>query len=99
MTFVITKSCIGTCDSACVDACPCDCIMGPIPIAQLRAIPAADRGRQFPGVQLFINPDDCIDCGACMDECPVAAIYPDDSVPANHREDIERNARFFRDRR
>ena len=32
--------------------------------------------------QLFIHPDECIDCGACEPECPVTAIFPED-VPAN----------------
>jgi ferredoxin len=31
--------------------------------------------------QLYIDPDDCIDCGACVNECPVEAIYLDDRVP------------------
>ena len=30
---------------------------------------------------LFINPDDCIDCEACVPECPVSAIFRDDNVP------------------
>jgi len=93
MAHVITQKCVGTCDSACVDVCPCDCIAGPIPIDQLRALPPAQRG------QLFIDPDDCIDCGACLAECPAAAIYLDDDVPAEHRADIARNAEFFVKRR
>lgn len=92
MTYVITQKCVGTCDTACVDVCPCDCIIGPVPLAALRAVPAAERGRRFPGVQLFVDPDDCIDCGACLSECPVAAIYPEADAP---REDIARNAGFF----
>jgi len=43
----------------------------------------------------FIDPDECIDCGACLDECPVAAIYHEADVPADHREDIAGNAAFF----
>ena len=31
---------------------------------------------------LVIDPDVCIDCGACVGECPVQAIYPDGDVPA-----------------
>ena len=31
--------------------------------------------------RLYINPETCIDCNACMDECPVEAIYPDMDVP------------------
>jgi ferredoxin len=95
MAYVITKSCVGTCDTACVDVCPSDCIAGPIPLDQLRAVPLAERANQFPGVRMFIDPDRCIDCDACLHECPVAAIYPEDDVPAAHREDIARNAAFF----
>ena len=32
--------------------------------------------------QLYIDPDDCIDCGACVPECPVEAIFLDADVPA-----------------
>ncbi|HEY0987020.1 MAG TPA: ferredoxin family protein [Kofleriaceae bacterium] len=67
-----------------------------MPLDQLRQVPASERGNCFPGVQMFIDPDECIDCGACEAECPVAAIYLDDDVPAEHRGDIERNAAFFR---
>ena len=98
MAYVITKKCEGVCNTACVDVCPCDCIIGPVSLEQLRAVPEADRGRVFSGVQLFIDPDECIDCGACVAECPAAAIYLDDDVPSEHREDIARNAEFFRRR-
>jgi ferredoxin len=30
---------------------------------------------------LYIDPDDCIDCDACVPECPVEAIYQENSVP------------------
>ncbi|HVV86736.1 MAG TPA: 4Fe-4S binding protein [Kofleriaceae bacterium] len=95
MTYVITSKCAGTCDTACVEVCPCDCIVGPVPLDALRAVPAARRGEQFPGVQMFIDPDECIDCGACVAECPVDAIHHEDSLPADHRADLARNAAFF----
>jgi len=98
MTYVITQTCVGTCNSACVDVCPCDCIAGPVSLEQLRQVPEAERGKRFPGVQMFIDPDLCVDCGACVSECPVDAIYAEDDVPAAHRDDIEHNARFFRNR-
>ena len=41
---------------------------------------------------MFIDLDTCIDCGACVAECAVNAIYLDDDVPTEHRGDIERNA-------
>jgi ferredoxin len=95
MAYVITKKCVGTCDTACVDVCPTDCIVGPIPLDQLRAVPAAERGRAFPQVQMFIDPDECIDCGACIAECPVAAIHHEDDMPDDCREDVARNAACF----
>jgi NAD-dependent dihydropyrimidine dehydrogenase PreA subunit len=42
--------------------------------------------------QLFINPDECIDCGLCEAECPVNAIFVDTDVPANWKNFIELNA-------
>lgn len=96
MAYVITKKCVGCLDAACVEVCPSDCIVGPVPLEELRAIPASERATRFPGIQMFVDPDPCIDCGACVAECPVAAIYADDDVPDEYREDIERNAAFFR---
>jgi NAD-dependent dihydropyrimidine dehydrogenase PreA subunit len=39
----------------------------------------------------YINPDECIDCGACEPECPVEAIFAEDSVPEQWLSYIERN--------
>ena len=41
---------------------------------------------------LWIDPDTCIDCGACAPECPVDAIFPDRSVPSKWRHYIVLNA-------
>jgi ferredoxin len=41
---------------------------------------------------LYIDPDDCIDCGACEPECPVEAIFYVDNVPGPWREFIALNA-------
>ena len=41
---------------------------------------------------LFIDPENCIDCGGCIPECPVEAIYIDEDVPEQYRSDIELNA-------
>ncbi|WP_054951313.1 indolepyruvate ferredoxin oxidoreductase subunit alpha [Numidum massiliense] len=46
--------------------------------------------------QFFIDPDVCIDCGACEPVCPVEAIYQDEFVPEDEQEFIEKNAEFFR---
>lgn len=43
---------------------------------------------------LVINPEECIDCHLCVDECPVNAIFPEEDVPDNQREFIEINARL-----
>jgi ferredoxin len=42
--------------------------------------------------QLIIHPEDCIDCTACVAECPVEAIYAEGDVPAEFQKDIEFNA-------
>lgn len=40
---------------------------------------------------LVIDPDECIDCGACVDECPVHAIYPEEDLPEKWHQFIELN--------
>jgi ferredoxin len=42
--------------------------------------------------QLWIDPDECIDCGACVPECPTHAIFPAARVPAKSRDYIRLNA-------
>jgi ferredoxin len=41
---------------------------------------------------LYIHPDDCIDCAACVPVCPVGAICHEDEVPDELQEYIELNA-------
>jgi len=41
---------------------------------------------------LAIDPEVCIDCGACVSECPVSAIVADSDVPPQFLEYIELNA-------
>ena len=41
---------------------------------------------------MVIHPDDCIDCTACVAECPVEAIYAEGDVPADYQANIEFNA-------
>jgi len=43
---------------------------------------------------LVIHPDECIDCNACVTECPVNAIYQDKELPADQREFVEINRRM-----
>src|SRR5215210_5228516 len=47
------------------------------------------------GDQFLINPEECIDCGACEPECPVEAIYPEDEVPEEMESYIAKNEDFF----
>lgn len=42
--------------------------------------------------QLYINPDECIDCGACEPECPVEAIYDEANLPADKKDWLRINA-------
>ena len=44
---------------------------------------------------LYIDPDDCIDCGACIPACPVNAIFPDNEVPEKWQEYTRVNADYF----
>ncbi len=46
--------------------------------------------------QLFIEPNECIDCGACEPECPVDAIFEADFVPDQWKDFIDKNADFFK---
>ncbi len=84
MPHVIAEPCIGTKDTACVAVCPVDCIH-----------PRKDEGEFGPSTQLYIDPDTCIDCGLCVDECPVKAIFPVDDVPAEWKKYIEINAAHY----
>jgi ferredoxin len=68
MTHIITRLCLR--DSACVDVCPVECIIGGQP---------EDEWPWF-----YIDPDTCIDCGACVPECPYEAIFPEDEVPSEY---------------
>jgi ferredoxin len=47
------------------------------------------------GRMLYIQPDECVDCGACEPVCPVEAIYYEDDVPAPWKQYAEVNSGFF----
>jgi ferredoxin len=85
MAHVIAQPCIGTKDTSCVAVCPVDCIH-----------PTKDEGSFDGADQLFIDPDVCIDCGLCVDECPVQAIFPQEDLPAEWASFIEKNASHFK---
>jgi len=44
---------------------------------------------------LFIDPETCIDCGLCVDECPVKAIFPEEDLPDEWQEYIQTNADYY----
>ena len=79
MAYVITQKC--TREADCVEACPVDCIVPGHPVADWPLF--------------YIDPDTCINCGACVPVCPPEAIYADTDLPAEHRSDASLNARFF----
>src|SRR5438552_3230046 len=45
--------------------------------------------------QLYIHPDECIDCGACEPECPVTAIFPEEDTPPQWKSYIAKNRDVF----
>lgn len=96
MAYVITEPCVSTCDTACVKACPVDAIAGPMDLLQLDRLPPAAQVAQKKGLQLYIDPNQCICCAGCEPECPVGAIFEEDAVPPRYRHYIELNAAFFR---
>jgi NAD-dependent dihydropyrimidine dehydrogenase PreA subunit len=83
MAYVIAEPCIGTKDTACVDACPVDAI---------------HPGKGDPGAeaapQLYIS-EDCIDCGACVPACPVGAIYAEEDLPEKWRHYAQINRDWY----
>ena len=62
MPYVIQKLCSGT-DTACMDACPYDCIH-----------PEKDEISLKP--LFYVDAEQCTDCGACALACPEGAIAP-----------------------
>lgn len=68
MTHIITSLCLR--DNGCADVCPVECIT------------PGDSVNGWP--TFYIDPASCIDCGACVAECPYNAIFPEDEVPARY---------------
>ncbi|MCW5982902.1 MAG: ferredoxin family protein [Bryobacteraceae bacterium] len=84
MAYVIAEPCVNTKDTACVDACPVDCIH-----------PRKDEPDFEIQEMLYIEPDECIDCGACVPVCPVSAIFPLDELPDKWADYAPRNAAYY----
>jgi ferredoxin len=47
---------------------------------------------------LYIDPNECIDCGACEPECPVNAIFPEESLPPEWANYTAIDATWFTDK-
>ena len=94
MTYIICEPCVGTCDTACVEVCPVDCIHGPESTTGAGA-EAKEPGFDPDGKQLYIDPEECIDCGACEPECPVEAIFEESEVPDEWNNFSKLNYEFF----
>ncbi len=46
--------------------------------------------------QLYIDPEECIDCQQCVPACPVEAIFAEDEVPEKWNSFIQKNVDFFK---
>jgi len=86
MPHVICQPCIDVVDKACIEVCPNDAIH----LAEDTNLPDEERKNMA-----YINPDECADCAACVDECPVEAIFDEEDVPEEWQEFIELNAKAF----
>lgn len=86
MPWVITRLCRDCVDTGCVSVCPVDCIYEYV----------GEDKQTFPN-QLYIHPDECIDCGACEPECPWQAIFEEPAVPALFKDDTELNRKIMDD--
>jgi ferredoxin len=82
MAYIIAEPCVDVMDQACVSVCPVDCI---------HFEEGVDR-------TLYIDPNECIDCGACEPECPVNAIFELSALPATWAKYTEINAVWYQDR-
>lgn len=67
MTHIVTRLCLR--DTACVEVCPVECMV------------LGKPEEEWPW--LYIDPDTCIDCGACVPECPYEAIFPEEEIPVD----------------
>ncbi len=85
MAYTIAEPCIGTKDTACVDVCPVDCIH-----------PRKDEANFEAEVQLYIHPDECIDCGACVPAAPSRPSSPTRMCLRSGLLNIETNAAWYK---
>jgi NAD-dependent dihydropyrimidine dehydrogenase PreA subunit len=82
MAYVIVEAC--TKDEKCIEVCPVDCIH-----------PRKDEAKFESVAQLFIDPVNCIDCGACVPVCEASAIYAAGELPDNLAAFADTNAQYY----
>ena len=89
MAYIIAEPCIDVKDTACVDVCPVDCIH-----------PTKNETEEFEKEKkLYIDPEECIDCGACEPVCPVEAIFEEAAVPDKWKQFIQIDADYYKKRK
>ena len=67
-----------------MDVCPTDCIH-----------PKKDEPEFEAATQLYVDPQGCIDCGACVPVCTSDSIKPADDLTEGEKEFIAKNAAFY----
>jgi ferredoxin len=85
MPYVVTDNCKDCRFTDCVTVCPVDCFY------------FHNNTEEKHKNMIFINPDECIDCGACLPECPVEAIYPEEDLPDELKHFLDVNAKYSGD--
>ena len=79
MTHIVTSLCLR--DTACIEVCPVECMVPGQP------------SDQWPWI--YIDPETCIDCGACIPECPYEAIFTEEEVPTDMVPTVEHEGRLL----
>ena len=82
MASVITDACVK--DFVCVEEC-----------ATAAIAPTSGDPKSGSVSQVFINPDECIDCGNCASVCVHNAVFPESDLPADKAHFAETNRAYF----